>query len=573
MKKVLLTVAAALSLGASNAQLSVGSVAPDFTLTDINGVSHHLYNYLDSGYAVIIDVSAAWCAPCWSAHNSHVFENLVDHYGANGTITPGKVKVLFIEGEGTNTTAQLHGTSSGTSNATYSQGDWITGTNYPFIDNTSQNSTYLYGGFPSFTIICRDRLVSLATAGYGSAMGQESFWLNIIDAGCPTTAPSSTLDAKAVPYSGNDLFLCAANPSVKFQNYSVSQNITSATVNFYSGATVVGSAPWTGNLAPYGVATVNLPSFTPGVGQTGPYSFDVTVTGDSYAANNKQDADISINTAATSSPIPYVQNFDAATALPTKFTVDNEDGFFFFDGTGSSAIIGANGSPTKCVIVDFYGLTAGKVSELSLSNYNNLNATTSSFSFDISHAQYAATGAGSADKLEVLVSKDCGTTWASIWSKQGDALKTHAPVTSGQYVPTAATDWRHESISLNNYKSDNLFVKFKMTSNYGNLGFIDNFNFNTTASINELVSENSIKIFPNPATDMVNVSFDLVKSTNVSVQIVDLVGRVIKTISDQNMNAGTQNVSVSTANLAPGIYNVKIQTEAGSRVERLSVVK
>ena len=38
-------------------QLPNGSVAPDFTVTDIAGDEHNLYSYLDSGYAVIIDFS------------------------------------------------------------------------------------------------------------------------------------------------------------------------------------------------------------------------------------------------------------------------------------------------------------------------------------------------------------------------------------------------------------------------------------------------------------------------------------------------------------------------------------
>ena len=32
---------------ASFAQLPDGSIAPDFTATDINGVEHNLYSYLD----------------------------------------------------------------------------------------------------------------------------------------------------------------------------------------------------------------------------------------------------------------------------------------------------------------------------------------------------------------------------------------------------------------------------------------------------------------------------------------------------------------------------------------------
>ena len=48
------------------AQLPDGSIAPDFTATDINGVEHNLYSYLDSGYSVILCFDATWNLPGWS---------------------------------------------------------------------------------------------------------------------------------------------------------------------------------------------------------------------------------------------------------------------------------------------------------------------------------------------------------------------------------------------------------------------------------------------------------------------------------------------------------------------------
>jgi hypothetical protein len=51
---------AALMLGtASFAQLPDGSIAPDFTATDINGVEHNLYDLLDEGKKVILPHK--WC--------------------------------------------------------------------------------------------------------------------------------------------------------------------------------------------------------------------------------------------------------------------------------------------------------------------------------------------------------------------------------------------------------------------------------------------------------------------------------------------------------------------------------
>ena len=59
-----------LSYGAL-AQLPNGSIASDFTATDIDGhVEHNLYSYLDSGYSVILEFSATWCPPCFDHHQS-----------------------------------------------------------------------------------------------------------------------------------------------------------------------------------------------------------------------------------------------------------------------------------------------------------------------------------------------------------------------------------------------------------------------------------------------------------------------------------------------------------------------
>lgn len=287
MKKALLSLAlaGAVCTGA-NAQPDAGSVAPDFTVTDINGTSHHLYSYLDQGYTVILDISATWCGPCWAGHQSHFMDNLYEQYGPDGTVEAGKVMILFVEGDASTTSEDLNG------NTAASQGDWVTGAEYPIIDDASLNTPYQLEGFPTYVVICPDRKVSFSTAGFGGAMGTTDFWLPYINE-CPVAieglnGATSGTSTPASTCPGSETMLTAV-----IQNLG-SEPLTSATVQAKVNGEVIATAEWTGNLATYGTEEVELGNYT--FDQTTMVDYETIIANDASAEDNVATQELAIIT-------------------------------------------------------------------------------------------------------------------------------------------------------------------------------------------------------------------------------------------------------------------------------------
>jgi hypothetical protein len=80
--------------------------------------------------------------------------------------------------------------------------------------------------------------------------------------------------------------------------------------------------------------------------------------------------------------------------------------------------------------------------------------------------------------------------------------------------------------------------------------------------------------YPNPATSATNISFALAAKTDVTIQVMDLNGRILNTISKTGLSAGENTITVETANLAAGEYVYVINTANGGGIaSKFTVIK
>ncbi|MEY4594151.1 MAG: hypothetical protein RIQ47_561 [Bacteroidota bacterium] len=554
MKKLLLalfTCAGLLTSSVTSAQMAAGTLAPDFTGTDLNGNTWNLYTLLDSGKTVFIDVSATWCGPCWSFHNTGRLESLYNTYGPPGT---NEIMVLFVEGDGSTTLADLQGTGSNT------QGDWITGTPYPIIDDASIGNILDINYFPTIYMICPDRIIKevgqlSSVAAFMTQKNSNCFTATETNDGGITNS-MSVLNGT----------LASCNPvdiSYRLCNYGTAP-MTSATINLDLDGTPYTSFNWTGSLNTYESTVL---SFT-GVNPTTSGTVVATVTAtnpngstDAVAGNDSRTVNVVKFASVGTTLAP--QNFSLATFPPANWLqLSPSTGAIF-----SRSSAGNNGAGSAKM--DFWSASNGTTDVLQLPQIDLTATANPIMTFDVSHSRYQTSN----DGLRVKVSTNCGLTWMTLYNKAGAALSTTA-ATSTAFTPSTTAQWRNDTVNLSNYATNpNVFIRFEAVSNYGNNAYVDNVQIisNSTTGIGEIAQAINFEVYPNPASERSSVDFVLDSKQDVIITLYNQLGEAVYTRTEASLSTGEYTFEIPTAGLSSGVYMVNVKAGQASSMKKLIV--
>jgi hypothetical protein len=79
--------------------------------------------------------------------------------------------------------------------------------------------------------------------------------------------------------------------------------------------------------------------------------------------------------------------------------------------------------------------------------------------------------------------------------------------------------------------------------------------------------------YPNPFNPATTINFSLAEPTFVKLAIYNLLGEEVQVLKNENMNAGSYNVSFNAASLPSGMYLYKIETAQFSSVRKMMLMK
>ena len=383
----------------------------------------------------------------------------------------------------------------------------------------------------------------------------------------------SVLSNDAIALSAKVAATCSSTISPIISVYNNGLNaITALTITPYLDGAIAPTTSWNGNIAPATSATISLNTISSPT-NTGAHTFSYNISAmngtDGNMTNNS--TKVSYLVASDFQGSPVSEDFALTNFPPVKWAAVNSN-----SGPSWTRVTNAGGYnlSTQSTRYDFFNnKVIGDMDELFITPMDLSGTAAPVLSFDYAYAQRDA---NSNDKLEVMVSNNCGSSWTNVYSSSGYTLATALPMPMA-YLPDVndISQWQTVTINLNGYNSASVLVKFVVTNDNGNNLYIDNVNLNQTQPvglIKETKLSNQVSIFPNPTSGNATLKVFSLTSGKSKLILINTMGQIVssKTI---DLFSGNNNILIDTKEFSNGIYSVVLEIATETVVKKISISK
>ena len=334
---------------------------------------------------------------------------------------------------------------------------------------------------------------------------------------------TKNLDARLKSIDAPDRRICTNNfsPVITVTNKGF-QTLNSLVISTVANNGTPVNFNWNGTLASRASVTLTLNAVTVGEGI---HNLKIYLSSPNALTDENQSNDTLTTTLEYYAPVAAIsEGFEGGTFPPTGWDITNPDQSITWKKVTGIAKTGN----ASMVINNFDYPIIDQRDYLRLPQINLANVDSAFFSFQVAAATYTpvSTAGNNWDTLEVLLSKDCGVSYTSLYKKWGAKLVTTATERTDSFEPTAS-EWRRDSINLTPYiNTGNIMLAFRNIAEYENNIYLDDINLKTI-TINPNLKKTGFMVTPNPSDGNISVQFFPNPVNLKAVQLYNLLGQKI----------------------------------------------
>jgi PKD repeat protein len=430
------------------------------------------------------------------------------------------------------TTAQITVTTSGTYSCTVTKSNGCSAVTNAITVTVNPTPTAPTIGANGPTTFCNGDTVILT-----SSQTSGIVWSNNATTSSITVVSSGSYDVTYTDGNGCSVTSAATTVTVN-ANPSAPVVTASGSTSFCTGDSVMlSSSQANGNLWSNGATTQDIY-----VSQSGSYS--VTYTDGNGCTATSSATTVSVS----SSPAPTVSITGSTQLCPGESVT-------LSSSTGDTYQWYLNGNPINGATSQTYSANAAGTYAVDVTNSNPCNGA----------------GMSANTVVTVLTAPTAGFTWGVPVVNQYQFTSTSANATIyawdfGDLSGSSAQNPIHIYTANGTYT-----VTLIVT---GSNGCTDTTTqvINFVSGVEEAAAMGAMTVYPNPANDLVNITFNMNAGADVNVLAYDMTGKVLVN-ENQDLSSGTTNVQYNTTEWSNGVYFFRVTENGVSNTVRVVIAR
>jgi hypothetical protein len=340
------------------------------------------------------------------------------------------------------------------------------------------------------------------------------------------------------------------------------QTVTSANIRFRLGNNV-SVFQWQGSLSPGAQTAVSINALQLPSGRS---SISAVAFAPNGGTDGRADNDSLSQLVTYNAPVSgFSEGFEAGYP-PVNWDIINPNQDFAW----SRSTLASKSGASSVYFNNFSSSRIGRRDDLRMPQFRFTNVDSAFLSFWVAAAAYSplSTPNNNWDTLEVLISKDCGISYTSLYKKWGSTLVTNRTEVVDPYTPSGE-EWRKDSIDLTSYiNQGDLIMAFRNTTGFENNIYIDDVRLRTI-SINPNLKAKGFMVTPNPATSYIEVQFFPNPVDLESIQVFNSFGQPM--LTQLTGSTGLNYYRYDISGWAAGMYIV--QARFRDKIETRRIIK